>query len=84
MAEVTNELIYEVLKSIQDRLGNIENRLSAVEVRLDSLGEQVRAQTMSQNATNIDVANLYRMFTTMDNRLLRIERRLDIVEEPVK
>ena len=30
MAEVTNELIYEVLRSIQDRLTNIENRLSAV------------------------------------------------------
>jgi hypothetical protein len=84
MAEVTNELIYEVLKSIQDRLGNIENRLSAVEVRLDSLGEQTRAVSLSMHATNTDVANLYRMFTTMDNRLIRIERRLEIVEEPVK
>ena len=84
MAEVTNELIHEVLKSIQDRLTNIENRLSALEVRMDTQNEQMRAFTLSLNATNTDIANLYRMFGTMDQRLIRIERRLDIVEEPVK
>ena len=84
MAEVTNELIYEVLKPIQGRLGNIEDGLSGVEVRLDVLAEQTRALTISLNATNTDVANLYRMFGTMDHRIARIERRLDIVEEPVK
>jgi hypothetical protein len=44
----------------------------------------MRAFTLSLNATNTDIANLYRMFGTMDQRLIRIERRLDIVEEPVK
>jgi len=84
MDEVTNELIYEVLKAIQGRLANIEDRLSAVEMRIDALAEQTRALTISHNATNTDVANLYRMFGTMDHRLARIERRLEIVEEPVK
>lgn len=84
MAEVTNELIYEVLKPIQGRLGDIVDRLSGVEVRLDVLAEQTRALTISLNATNTDVANLYRMLGTMDHRIARIERRLDIVEEPVK
>lgn len=84
MAEVTNELIYEVLKAIQGRLTNIDDRMGAVEMRIDALAEQTRALTISQNATNTDIANLYRMFGTMDHRLARIERRLDIVEEPVK
>ncbi|MBK8082949.1 MAG: hypothetical protein IPK28_03425 [Devosia sp.] len=84
MAEVSNELIYGVLEAIQGRPANIEDRLSAVEMRIDALAEQTRALTISHNATNTDVANLYRMFGTIDHRLARIERRLDIIEEPVK
>ena len=70
MAEVTNELIYGVLE--------------AVPGRIDALAEQTRELTISHNATNTEIANLYRMFGTMDHRLARIERRLEIVEEPVK
>lgn len=84
MAEVTNELIYEVLKAIPGPPGNIEDRLSAVDMRIDALAEHTRALTIGHNATNTDVANLYRMFGTMDHRLARIERRLEIIEEPVK
>ena len=84
MAEVTNELIYEVLEAVPGRLANFEGLQSAVEVRINALAEQTRALTISHNATNTEIANLYRMFGTMDHRLARIERRLEIVEEPVK
>ena len=74
MAEVTNELIYEVLKSMQGRLSNIENKLVEVDGRLQSLSTQM-------NAVHVDVDNLYRSSGHVNSRLARIEKRLEIIDE---
>jgi hypothetical protein len=52
MAEVTNELIYEVLKAMQTRLSNIEQ--GQVEIRME-----LRAMRGHLNAMQTDIANLY-------------------------
>ncbi|WEZ83789.1 hypothetical protein P6U16_03105 [Rhizobium sp. 32-5/1] len=77
MAEVTNELIYEVLKAMQSRLSNIEHKLGEMDNRLTSMSAQI-------NAVHIDISNIYQSIGYMDRRLTRIEKRLDIIEEPAE
>ena len=84
MADVTNDLLHDVPKWIQARLANVDDHLGAMDERMDTLNEQMRAFTLGLDTTDTDVANLHRMFGTMDQRLPRIERRLERAEEQVK
>ena len=76
MAEVTNELMFEVLKGMQARLSNIEEGVR--EVR----GE-IRALRTTVHGVQGDLHNLYEAFSALDTRMSRIERRLDIIDTPV-
>ena len=75
MAEVTNELIYEVLKSMQARLGNIEQGNKETAARLSALQTHLLA-------VEKDVANIYESLGALDARLDRIEKRMDLIAEP--
>ena len=75
MAEVTNELLYEVLKSIQERLGKIEQGQKEAVARLSAV--QTHLMTVEK-----DVLNIYDALSAVDTRLERVERRLDMVNEP--
>ena len=76
MAEVTNELIYEVLKAMPTRLSNIEGSIIEVKTELQAVrGHMLAIQT--------DIANLYAGQTNVDVRLARIERRLELTDTPV-
>ena len=74
MAEaITNELLYEVLKSIQSLLDRIETGVSEVKAELVSIrGHMVAIQS--------DIYNIYGILGRHDNRLERIERRLELRE----
>jgi len=76
MAEVTNELIYEVLKGTQTRLSNIE--IGIVEVKTEL--QAVRGHLL---AIQTDIANLYAGQANVEMRLSRIERRLELTDSPV-
>ncbi|WP_342150910.1 hypothetical protein [Methylorubrum sp. SB2] len=82
MAEVNNELIYEVLKAMQARLGNIEEGVREVRGELQGVRGNQRAQQLQLNAVQTDIANLYEAYGAIDSRLSRIERRLDIIDVP--
>ena len=76
MAEVTNELIHEVLKAMQARLSNIEGSMVEVKTEIQAVrGHMLAIQT--------DVANLYAGQANIEFRLGRIERRLELTETPV-
>ena len=75
MAEVTNELIYEVLKSMQPRLSNIDMGMAEMRTELRAMrGHMVAMQT--------DIANLYVAQGNIEARLGRIERRLELTDVP--
>jgi chromosome segregation ATPase len=76
MAEVTNELIYEVLKAMQARLSNIEDAMREHKGQLVALRQEI-------HAVNTNISNLYETNGTMDSRLSRIERRLEIIDTHV-
>ena len=73
MVEVTNELIYEILKQLQDRMSSFERKMDEVKNELQAL--RIHSLAMQQ-----DIQNLYAMFVRHDARLERIERRLELTE----
>ena len=73
MAEVTNELIYEVLKSVQSRLDRMDGTLGEVKTELQA----VRSHMVGVQQ---DVANIYSKLGDHDDRLARIETRLGLLE----
>ncbi|WP_214471818.1 hypothetical protein [Mesorhizobium sp. dw_380] len=70
MSEVTNELMFELLKSIDRRLGQLSQGFSEVKSEIDS----IRGHLI---ATEIDVKNTYGVLSRRGDRLERIERRLE-------
>jgi len=74
MAEVTNELIYEVLKKMQDRLSGIEHSVQEVRTEIVALrGHMIAVQQ--------DVANIYGRMAGVEVRLDRIDRRLELATD---
>jgi hypothetical protein len=73
MADVTNELIFEVLKSLQHDVRMLKDAQNEVKQELIS----IRGHLLSiQN----DVHNIYGILGRHDDRLDRIERRLELRE----
>ena len=73
MAEVSAELVYDVLKQLPDRMAGFEAKMDEVKAELQAL----RNHSM---AIQQDTSNMYTMLGRHDDRLDRIERRLEIAE----
>ncbi|MGX5841275.1 hypothetical protein ACWGTI_11190 [Mesorhizobium sp. ArgA1] len=73
MPEVTYEPMYELLKKIHSRMDRLENGLGEVKhevvaIRLQALG------------TKADISDIYAITGRIDQRLERIEQRLELRE----
>jgi len=77
MTEVTNELLLETLKSIQDKLSKLDNGQR-------DMKEEMVAIRMHQHASQGEINSIYGRLGSLELRLERIERRLDIVIEPAE
>jgi chromosome segregation ATPase len=73
MAAVTNELIYEILKQLQDRMSSLERKVDEIKSELQSL--RLHSLGIQQ-----DIQNIYATLVRHETRLERIERRLEITE----
>jgi predicted nucleic acid-binding Zn-ribbon protein len=73
MAEISSELLHEILKDIQARLGRVEDNTRETKAELSSIrGHMLSIET--------DVNNIYRKIDRQTERLERIERRLELRE----
>lgn len=73
MAEVTNDLIYDVLQSMQTRLGRMDIKLDEVKLELHAIrGHQVAIQQ--------DVSVIYSRLGHIEDRVERVDRRLGLVD----
>ena len=82
MAEVSNELIYEVLKAVQARLGNMEESQRELRGEVRAMRGNLHALQTQMGAIQVDIGNIYEAIGAQDARLSRIERRLDIIDTP--
>ncbi|CCV13352.1 hypothetical protein [Mesorhizobium sp. STM 4661] len=73
MAEVTNELMFELLKRVHHEIGELRQDVSETKRELNVMrGHMV--------ATQSDIHNIYGILARQDDRLERIDRRLDLRE----
>ena len=73
MAEVTNELMFEILKKLQARQDGSEHMMT----ELHNGQNAIRGYIASMQG---DMTNVYGILTRIDQRLDRIERRLELRE----
>ena len=84
MTQVTNELIYGVLKAIQARQSVGEEHLSEMKVAMHAIRSHHIGQNNRSAAIQIDIAHIDKSLGHLDSRLARIERRLDIIDVPAE
>ena len=71
MAEITNDLLYEVLKSIQARLAGVDGKV-------DELKQEMQAFRTHMIGLQQDVSGIHTTLVRHENRLDRIEKRLEL------
>lgn len=73
MSEVTNELMFELLKRVHHEISELRPDVSETKRELNAMrGHMV--------ATQSDIHNIYGILARQDDRLERIDRRLDLRE----
>ena len=75
MSEVSDALLHQTLSAVVARLGNLEQAQKETVARLSAMQTHLLA-------VEKDVLNIYDSLNALDSRLERIERRLDMVNEP--
>jgi hypothetical protein len=73
MAQVTNELMFEVLKSIQQHTQRMDLTLGEVKLELQAIRGH-------QPAMQQDISVIYSRLGSIEQRVDRIERRLGLLE----
>lgn len=73
MAEVTPELMFEVLKSMQTRLAQVDGKI-------DELKQEMQASRASQNGIRQEITGVYQEILRVHATLVRHEGRLDRIE----
>jgi septal ring factor EnvC (AmiA/AmiB activator) len=73
MTEVTNEIIFEVLKKIQADVAHIKGRVDDHDQQFIALREQL-------HGLQGDLLRIDRQAASVSHRLERIERRLELTE----
>jgi predicted nuclease with TOPRIM domain len=77
MAEVSNELIFEGLKQVRQRLDRVDHKIDEIKSELNALrGHQISMQQ--------DLQNVYGILGRPDMRFDHIERRLELNEVPAQ
>ncbi len=74
MADVTPELMFEVLKSIQARLAQVDGKV-------DELKQEMQASRTSQNGIRQEITGVFQEISGVHTTLVRHEGRLDRIEK---
>jgi predicted nuclease with TOPRIM domain len=83
MAEpITNELLYEVLRSIQSRLSRLEDGQEEIRAELHATGEHLAALSSSYAALVGDGVRRGDELNALRRRIERLERRVDLTDPP--
>jgi septal ring factor EnvC (AmiA/AmiB activator) len=74
MPDVTAELMFEVLKSIQARLAQVDGKI-------DEMKQEMLALRTSQNAARQEITSVFQEISGVHATLVRHEGRLDRIEQ---
>jgi septal ring factor EnvC (AmiA/AmiB activator) len=73
MADVTPELMFKVLKSVQARLAQVDGKI-------DELKQEMQASRTSQNGIRQEITGVFQETLGVHATLVRHEGRLDRIE----
>jgi septal ring factor EnvC (AmiA/AmiB activator) len=83
MADVTAELLLEILRSVQVRLAQVDGKI-------DELKQEMQASRTSQNGIRQEITSVFQEISGIhatlvrhEGRLDRIEHRLELHEAPI-
>lgn len=76
MPEVTNELMFEVLKAVQVRLAGVDGKI-------DELKQEMQAFRTHMIGLQQEICGIHSTLVRHETRLDRIERRLELADVPV-
>jgi septal ring factor EnvC (AmiA/AmiB activator) len=77
MADVTPDLVFEVLKPIQVRLAQVDGKI-------DELKQEMQASRTSQNGIRQEITSVFQEISGVHTTLVRHEGRLDRIEQRLK
>jgi septal ring factor EnvC (AmiA/AmiB activator) len=82
MADVTNELMYEIMKAMQARLEQVDGK--ADESKHDMMALRTQMIGLHQDLLSIhqELGGIHATLVRHEHRLDRIERRLDLTDAP--
>jgi len=75
MTEITNELMHEVLRSVQAQVALIREDVSSIKARLTSLDARV-------GLIHTDMAHLSDRMDRLESHMGRVETRLNLIDAP--
>jgi DNA repair ATPase RecN len=75
MAEITNELMYEVLKTLQVRLVQVDGKV-------DELKQEMQAFRTQLIGIHQEMSGMHSTLVRHEQRFDRIERRLELSDMP--
>jgi septal ring factor EnvC (AmiA/AmiB activator) len=73
MSEVTAELLFDVLMSVQARLAQVDGKI-------DELKQEMQASRTSQNGIRQEITSVFQEISGIHATLVRHEGRLDRIE----
>jgi septal ring factor EnvC (AmiA/AmiB activator) len=73
MADVTLELMFEVLKAVQARLAQVDGKV-------DELKQEMQASRTAQNGVRQEITSVFEEISGVHKTLIRHEDRLDRIE----
>jgi septal ring factor EnvC (AmiA/AmiB activator) len=74
MADITAELMFQVMKSIPARLAQVDGKI-------DEMNQSLQALRVSQNATRQEITGVFQEIASVHATLVRHEGRLDRIEQ---
>jgi septal ring factor EnvC (AmiA/AmiB activator) len=74
MAETTQDLMLEILKSLQARLAQVDGKV-------DELKQEMQASRTSQNGIRQEITSVFQEISSVHATLVRHEGRLDRIEQ---
>jgi septal ring factor EnvC (AmiA/AmiB activator) len=74
MPDVTLELMFEVLKSVQARLTQVDGKI-------DELKQEMQASRTAQNGIRQEITSVFEEISGVHKTLIRHEDRLDRIEQ---
>ena len=80
MTQVTNDLMYEILKSIQAQVALIREDMDSVKTRLTSQDSRLGHVLHAIGDLHTDLAEMSGRMDRLDSRMGRVENRLNFNE----